>query len=96
MGMALLYTYIGLQCLHKLLYTLFSYIQYMDITLHSYKCHRHGKWIRKEMKRFGAFVVFGILAWMPVDTQMNHGGSNVHVQWFSCWKMQADDHDILA
>ena len=47
------------------------------------ECHRHGKGVRKEMKRFGAFVVFGVLVWMPADMQMNHGRSNVHVQWFS-------------
>ena len=46
------------------------------------------------MKRFGAFIVFGVPAWMPADMQTNHGGSNVHVQWFSCWKIRADDHDI--
>ena len=47
------------------------------------------------MKRFGAFVVFRVLAWMPADVQMNPGGSNVHVQWFSHWKIRADDHDII-
>ena len=47
------------------------------------------------MKRFRAFVVFGVLAWMPADTQMNHGSSNVHVQWFSCWKIRAYDHDVM-
>ena len=47
------------------------------------ECHRHGKGVRKEMKRFGAFVVFGVLAWMPTDTQMNHGSSDAHVQQFS-------------
>ena len=59
------------------------------------ECHMHGKGIRKETKRFGAFVVFGVLSWMPADMQMNHGSSNVHVQWFSHWKIRADDHDIL-
>ena len=33
--------------------------------------------------------------WTPVDLQMNHGGSNAHAQWFSCWKIQADDHDVI-
>ena len=60
-----------------------------------YMCHRHGKGIRKETKRFGAFIVFGVLAWMPADMQMNHGSYNAHAQWFSHWKMRADDHDIL-
>ena len=46
------------------------------------------------MKRFRAFVVFGVLAWMPADMQMNHGSSDAHVQQFSCKKIRADDHDI--
>ena len=32
--------------------------------------------------------------WMPADVQMNHGGFNAHVQWFSHQKNRADDHDI--
>ena len=47
------------------------------------------------MKRFGAFVVFGVPVWMLADTQMNPGSSNVHAQWFSHWKVKADNHDIL-
>ena len=47
------------------------------------ECHRHENWVKKETKRFGAFIVFGVLAWMLADVQMNHGGSNVHAQWFS-------------
>ena len=47
------------------------------------ECHRHGKGVRKEMKRFRAFVVFGVLAWLPADMQTNHGGSNAHTHWFS-------------
>ena len=50
---------------------------------------------RKEMKMFGAFIVFGVLAWIPVDMQMNHGNSNAHAQWFSHWKIRADDHDVM-
>ena len=48
------------------------------------ECHRHENQVGKEMKRFGAFVVFGVLAGMLADMQMNHGGSNAHAQWFSC------------
>ena len=59
------------------------------------ECHRHGKGIRKEMKRLGAFVVFGVLVWMLADTQTNHGSSNVHAQWFSRWKIRADNNDVL-
>ena len=40
------------------------------------------------MKRFRAFVVFGVLAWMLADMQMNYGGSNVHAQWFSTGKFK--------
>ena len=53
------------------------------------------KGIRKETERLGAFIVFGVLTWMPVDMQMNQGSSNVHAQWFSCLKIRADDHDFL-
>ena len=31
---------------------------------------------------------------MLADVQMNHGGSNVHAQWFSYQKNGADNHDI--
>ena len=47
------------------------------------------------MKRFRALVVFGVLARMLVDVQMNTGGSNVHAQCFSHWKIRADDQDII-
>ena len=60
-----------------------------------YICHRHGKGITKEMKRFRALVVFGVPAWTPVGMQMNTGGSDAHAQWFSHWKIRADDHDII-
>ena len=49
----------------------------------------------KETKRFRAFIPFGVPAWTPADAQMNHGSSNVHVQWFSHWKFQPDDHDVF-
>ena len=52
-------------------------------------------WVRKETKRFGAFVVSWVSAWIPADVQMNHGSSNVHAQWFSHWEIRADDHDIM-
>ena len=32
---------------------------------------------------------------MPADVQMNHGSSTAYVQWFSCRKFRADDHDII-
>ena len=51
-------------------------------------CHRHGKGVMKETKRFGALIVFGVLARMPVDVQMNPGSSNVHAQWFSHQKIR--------
>ena len=59
------------------------------------ECHRHRKGIAKETKRFGALVVFGVLARMPADVQTNPGSSNVHAQCFSFWKIRADDHDII-
>ena len=32
---------------------------------------------------------------MPADVQMNGSGSDVHAQWFSSWKIRADDHDTM-
>ena len=51
--------------------------------------------LRKRQRHSDAFVVFGVLAWMPADAQTNCGNSDVHVQWFSYWKIRADDHDIM-
>ena len=48
------------------------------------------------MKRFGVLIVIGILAWMPVGVETNTGSCNVHAQWFSHWKIRADDHDIIT
>ena len=67
----------------------------MYIYIFIYICHRHRKGITKEMNRFRALVVFGVLTSMLVDAQMNPGGSDVHAQWFSRWKIRADDHDII-
>ena len=66
----------------------------MSAYTYSYTSHRHGKGVTKEMKRFGALIVFGVLARTLADAQMNPGSSDVHVQWFSCQKIRADDHDI--
>ena len=51
--------------------------------------------ITKETKRFRALVVFGVPVWMLAGVQMNTGGSDVHVQWFSHWKIRADDQDVI-
>ena len=32
---------------------------------------------------------------MPEDVQMNEDVSDVHAQWFSHWKIKADDYDIM-
>ena len=32
---------------------------------------------------------------MLMHLQMNHGGTNVHAQWFSHWKNGADDHEAI-
>ena len=63
---------------------------------HMYVCHRHEIQARKEMKRFRAFVVFLVMARMLASVQMNAGCSGVHVQWFSHWKIEADDCDIIS
>ena len=51
--------------------------------------------LRKGWRGSDAFIVFRVLAWMPADVQMNGDVSNAHVQWFSCWKIKADDCDIM-
>ena len=48
------------------------------------------------MKGFGAFAVFGILMRMLADAQMNVSSSGVHAQWFSHWKIRADDRDVIS
>ena len=48
--------------------------------------------LRKRQRGLDAFIVAGVLARKPADVQMNIGHSNV--QWFSHWKIRADDHDI--
>ena len=40
-------------------------------------------------------MVSGVLARMPADVQMNISSSGAHAQWFSHWKIRADDHDIM-
>ena len=39
--------------------------------------------LRKGQRGLGAFLVFGVLARMPVGVQMNVCSSDVHAQWFS-------------
>ena len=51
--------------------------------------------LRKRQRGSDAFIVFGVLVWMLVDAQMNSDVSDVHAQWFSCWKIKADDCDII-
>ena len=47
------------------------------------------------MERFGCIYINWGSGITPADAQMNGGNSNVHVQWFSHWKIRADDHDIM-
>ena len=47
------------------------------------------------MKRFRGLVVFRVPAGTPAGAQMNTGGSDVYAQWFYCWKIRADDHDVI-
>ena len=50
---------------------------------------------RKRWRGPDAFIVFGVLAWTPADVQTNGDVSDVHVQWFSPWKIRADDCDVI-
>ena len=47
--------------------------------------------LRKRQRGSDAFVVVGVLRRMPTDVQMNVGGSDAHAQWFSHWKIRADN-----
>ena len=51
--------------------------------------------LRKRQRGLDASTVFWVLAWMLPDAQMNGGSSDVHAQWFSHWKIRADDHDVM-
>ena len=51
--------------------------------------------IRKRQRGSDAFIVFRVMVWMPADAQMNGDVSDVHTQWFLCWKIKAYDCDIM-
>ena len=51
--------------------------------------------LRKRWGALDAFIVFAVLAWMPADVQTNGEVSDAHVQWFSHWKIKADDCDVM-
>ena len=52
--------------------------------------------LRKRWRGLDAFIAVGVLAKMLADVQTNVGSSNVHVQWFTHWKIRADDYDIIS
>ena len=52
--------------------------------------------LRKRQGGLDAFIVFGVLVRMPADVQMNACSSDAHAQWFSHWKIRADDHDVIS
>ena len=52
--------------------------------------------LRKRQRGLDTFIVFGILAQMLADALMNDGDSDAHAQWFSHWKIRADDCDIIS
>ena len=51
----------------------------------------HGIWVKERWKGLDAFIVFGILVWIPAYVQMNNDASDVHAQWFSHWKIKEDN-----
>ena len=51
--------------------------------------------LRKRWRCLDAFIVFGVPAWMPAEVHMNGNISDTHVQWFSHWKITADNCDIM-
>ena len=44
--------------------------------------------LRKRQRGLGTFTVFGVLAWTLAGVQTNGNISDVHVQWFSCWRLE--------
>ena len=50
---------------------------------------------RKRQRGLDVFILVRVLVWTPADVQMNGSNSIVHVQWFSHWKIRADNHDIM-
>ena len=51
--------------------------------------------LRKRRRGLDAFILIWVPVWMQADAQMNGSNSNVHVQWFSHWKIRADNRDIM-
>ena len=51
--------------------------------------------LQKRQRGLDAFILIRVLVWMLADVQMNGGISDVHVQWFSHWKIRADDCDVM-
>ena len=51
--------------------------------------------LRKRWRGSDAFILIGVLVWIPADVQTNGGISNAHAHWFSHWKIRADDCDIM-
>ena len=71
--------------------------RHADVNDYSNKIYVTGMEIGLRIRQRGsdAFIVFGVLAWMLPDVQMNGDVSNAYVQWFSHWKIKADDCDIM-
>ena len=49
----------------------------------------------KRQRGLDAYIVFGVLTWMPADVQINGDIFDAHAQLFSCWKIRADNCDII-
>ena len=52
--------------------------------------------LRKRWRGLDEVIVIRVPGWMPVDVQVNSSISYAHVQWFSCWKIRADDCDVIS
>ena len=51
--------------------------------------------LRKRWRGLDAIILIGVPAWMLEDVQMNGSISDAHAQWFSHWKIRADNCDIM-
>ena len=51
--------------------------------------------LRKRLRGSDAFIVTRDSSMDASRFAANYSASGAHAQWFSCWKIKADNHDIM-
>ena len=51
--------------------------------------------LRKRQSGLNASILIGVLVWTLADVQTTGSISDVHAQWFSYWKIRADNCDVM-